>query len=82
MLRDLFCWGLGMRRRVGALNVVAIAAYHVINRVAVGIVVLLVYLCKLRSHCWPLSTFVDCAVMPLLLLPQLQHQNQIHPFRR
>ena len=71
-----------MRRRIGALNVVAIAAYCDINWVAVGIVVLLVYPCKLHSHCWPLSTFGDCAVMPLLLLPQLQHQNQIHPFRR
>jgi|LauGreDrversion4_2_1035121.scaffolds.fasta_scaffold476215_1 hypothetical protein len=84
MLRFFICGVLGMRMRFDAFKVVdAIAAYHThINRVAADIEELLVDLCKLHIRCWTLSMPGDCAVMPLLLLPQLQHQYQIHPFRR
>jgi hypothetical protein len=70
-------WGIG-----DATIVDAIAALHDINGVAAGIVELLVNLCKHYSHCWTLSMPGDCEEMPLLLLPQLQLLNQIHPFRR
>jgi hypothetical protein len=60
-------WGIG-----DATIVDAIAALHDINGVAAGIVELLVNL----------SMPGDCEEMPLLLLPQLQLLNQIHPFRR